>query len=368
MDVAISVGLARGHRGQSDATAILAEALDTARAGGLAIQTIRAYVNLLFVAATLRRHDLVEQTVEEARAYCEEHDSRIPGQVIEGFLARSLLDRGQWVEAQAAVGHSARTWHSDVPISHAVEGLIAARRGEAGAERMLEQAWSGLPARNEDSRHVTLRCAVVEAAWLRDDRSTALEHLAAARASAATRRFARWGGELAVWAGRHGVELQAPAGSPEAARLELEGDWRGAIEAWRELEAPYESALAALPGDDAAARRALASLHALGASATIRAFTRDRAARGGRAMRGPRRSTLAHPAGLTRREQEVLEQLATGATNPAIAAVLHLSERTVAHHVSAILSKLGASTRLAAIEQARARGLLSQDGTVGKPR
>ena len=40
---------------------------------------------------------------------------------------------------------------------------------------------------------------------------------------------------------------------------------------------------------------------------------------------------------------------------------LHLSERTVAHHVSAVLGKLGASNRLAAVEQARAKGLLPQD-------
>jgi DNA-binding NarL/FixJ family response regulator len=120
--------------------------------------------------------------------------------------------------------------------------------------------------------------------------------------------------------------------------------------------------------DDAAARQALAALHKLGASAAIQAFARERTARGARAMRGPRRSTLAHPAGLTRREREVLDQLATGATNPAIAAALHLSERTVAHHVSAILGKLGATTRLAAIEQARSRGLLSQDGTRADPR
>jgi DNA-binding NarL/FixJ family response regulator len=149
---------------------------------------------------------------------------------------------------------------------------------------------------------------------------------------------------------------------------ELEGDWRGAIRAWRDLDAPYESALAALPGDDGAARQALGALHKLGASAAIRAFTRERAALGARTMRGPRRSTLADPAGLTRREREVLDQLATGATNPAIAAALHLSERTVAHHVSAILRKLGAATRLAAVQQARTRGLLSQDGTVGQPR
>jgi DNA-binding NarL/FixJ family response regulator len=156
--------------------------------------------------------------------------------------------------------------------------------------------------------------------------------------------------------------------APDPVRLELDGDWRGAIQAWRELQAPYESALAALPGDDAAARQAQATLNKLGAGAAMRAFARERAARGARASRGPRRSTLAHPAGLTRREQEVLEQLATGATNPEIATALHLSERTVAHHVSAILEKLGVATRLAAVERARSDGLLPKDGTLGHPK
>jgi DNA-binding NarL/FixJ family response regulator len=77
-------------------------------------------------------------------------------------------------------------------------------------------------------------------------------------------------------------------------------------------------------------------------------------------LRGPRRSTIANPAGLTRRQQEVLDQLATGATNAAIAAAMHLSERTVDHHVAAILGKLGVASRMAAVEQARTRGLLSQ--------
>ena len=60
--------------------------------------------------------------------------------------------------------------------------------------------------------------------------------------------------------------------------------------------------------------------------------------------------------------------LAGGATNPEIAAALHLSDRTVAHHVSAILSKLGAPNRTAAVLTAREAGLLSgQDGPVGGP-
>jgi DNA-binding CsgD family transcriptional regulator len=365
--ITISLALAHGHQGEPEAIPMLQEALRHSLGTGRAISTIRSYVNLIFVAATLRGHAVVDSTVPEASSYCEEQGSRIPGHVIHGFLARSLLDRGRWTEAVAAAADSVRIWHSDVPLIRTIEGIIAARRGEASAEPTLAEAWSEIPKATEDSRHATLRCALVEAAWLRGEPATALDHLDAAKASAATGRFARWGGELSLWGARHGIELGAPPGAPEAIRLELEGDWRGAIRAWREAEAPYESALAALPGDDAAARQAQGTLHKLGASAALRAFARERAARGARAPRGPRRSTLAHPAGLTRREQEVLEQLATGATNPAIARALHLSERTVAHHVSAILAKLGATTRLAAIEQARRRGLLPQDRTVGGP-
>jgi DNA-binding NarL/FixJ family response regulator len=150
--------------------------------------------------------------------------------------------------------------------------------------------------------------------------------------------------------------------------MELAGNWRAAVRGWQEVDAPYEAALAALPGDERAARAAVTALHGLGASAAARAFARERAAAGARAPRGARRSTRAHPAGLTPREQEVLEQLATGATNQAIAGALHLSERTVAHHVSAILGKLGAPTRHAAIEHARARGLLSEDRQPSTPR
>ncbi|MBV8219277.1 MAG: AAA family ATPase [Solirubrobacterales bacterium] len=363
IDIDISIGLAHGHGGHAEAIQTLTDALRDARGEGLTIQAIRSYINLMFIGATLRRHELIDTTIGEAGEFCDEVGARIPRHVLDGYMARSLLDRGRWDQALPALAQSIQIWHSDVPLARAMEGLIAARRGESGAERMLGKAWAEIPTSSEDSRHVSLRSAIVEAAWLRGDRRAAHEHLQAAAASPSTSRSARWGGELALWAARHGLELEAPAGAPEAVKLELDGDWRGAIRAWRELDAPYEASLAALPGDDAAARRALAALHKLGAGAAIRAFTRERAARGARPMRGPRRSTLADPAGLTRREREVLDQLAGGTTNTAIAAALHLSERTVAHHVSAILAKLGAATRRAAIEQARSRGLVSQDGT-----
>ena len=70
---------------------------------------------------------------------------------------------------------------------------------------------------------------------------------------------------------------------------------------------------------------------------------RERGVRGVR--RGPRRGTRANPVCLTARELEVLALLAKGLRNAAIAAQLVVSEKTVGHHVAAILRKLDVRTR-----------------------
>jgi DNA-binding NarL/FixJ family response regulator len=70
--------------------------------------------------------------------------------------------------------------------------------------------------------------------------------------------------------------------------------------------------------------------------------------------RGPRPATKAHPFGLTAREAEVLEQVGQGWTNSEIAARLFLSQRTVEHHVSSLLAKLGMHSRREAMRLALA--------------
>jgi HD-GYP domain-containing protein (c-di-GMP phosphodiesterase class II)/DNA-binding CsgD family transcriptional regulator len=61
-----------------------------------------------------------------------------------------------------------------------------------------------------------------------------------------------------------------------------------------------------------------------------------------------RRTADMRPAGLTRREVEVLGLMAQGCTNAAIAERLFISRRTAEHHVQHVYTKIGASTRAAA--------------------
>jgi predicted ATPase/DNA-binding CsgD family transcriptional regulator len=61
---------------------------------------------------------------------------------------------------------------------------------------------------------------------------------------------------------------------------------------------------------------------------------------------------------LTPREAEILRLLATGMTDPAIAAALFISVRTVENHVARIFGKLGVRTRTAAVTTAIANGLI----------
>ena len=63
---------------------------------------------------------------------------------------------------------------------------------------------------------------------------------------------------------------------------------------------------------------------------------------------------------LTPREIEVLELLAEGLPNKAIAARLAISDQTVKFHVASITGKLGAQNRTDAVRRAVRRGLIAR--------
>src|SRR4029077_16659077 len=128
---------------------------------------------------------------------------------------------------------------------------------------------------------------------------------------------------------------------------QIAGDPARAAALWTELGSPYEAALAlADSDDDDLAPRRLHALQPLGARPAAAIVARRLRERGARSLpRGPRPSTQANPAGLTARELEVPPLVADGLRNPQSAERLVLSQKTVDHHVSAILRKLDVRTR-----------------------
>jgi DNA-binding NarL/FixJ family response regulator len=63
--------------------------------------------------------------------------------------------------------------------------------------------------------------------------------------------------------------------------------------------------------------------------------------------------------GLSGRERDVLELIASGATNLEIAERLHLSRHTIKEHTSAVYRKLGVRNRTEAVQRAQRLGLLA---------
>jgi DNA-binding CsgD family transcriptional regulator len=240
-----------------------------------------------------------------------------------------------------------------------VLGSIRGRRGEPGAWELLDEALALAEGVAEPRWIAPVREARAELRWLSGQPGLAAQE-ARSGYDGAIGRVDRWTlGTLAIWLWR----LQAPGGAatrlPGPFALEIAGDWQGAAAAWERLGRPYDAALALLgSADEAALRQAFAVFGSLGAWAAASAARRRMKELGVRAIpRGPRRATRAAPAGLTPREQEVLTLLADGLPNREISARLFISERTVHHHVSAVLSKIGVSSRTAAAREAARMGI-----------
>jgi DNA-binding CsgD family transcriptional regulator/tetratricopeptide (TPR) repeat protein len=354
-----NVGTALMIAGDERGATILQESLDTALAHDLQEHVARAYTNLGATHVKHRRYAVGEDVLQEGIAFCADRDLESWTSYMRGTLSILFLETGRWAEARSLADRVATDPVASVSRVNAlvVLGRLGTRTGAVPAA--AAEAWKVAEPSGEGQRVLICASGMAEAAWTRDDVDDVRRRVDAVW-DLAVERGGPWDvGELLWWLRCAGETRAAPRPVAEPFALMLAGDTRAAAASWDAIGSPFWAALARSASDDPTDLLAAAvAFEALAATATHLAVVRDLRRRGIAVPRGPRASSRANPAGLTEREMEVLHALAEGLTNAQIAGRFFLSEKTVAHHVSAVLRKLQEPSRSRAVTTARQRGLI----------
>jgi DNA-binding CsgD family transcriptional regulator len=340
---------------------LLTEALELAVSHDHYALAGRAYTNFAEIFTVERNFATADRYRTEGLAYCEDRDMDVYGACLVGNLVLCSEITGNWDEGMERGNALLARVASPINRINALcgAGLIAARRGEGVVwERLNEGAESG--ARVAEPEWIAKPAlARAEAAWLEGNLEFARSEVE--RIVPVIEYVDPWQrGAVAVWFKRLGVPREIDGAIADPHRLLLDGRADESAALWLSLHSPVEAAMALYDGGtEAQLRQALTIFEGLGATASatvVRTRMRDIGVRS--IPVGARSTTRANPSGLTRRESEVLELITRGATNAEIAVALFISRKTVDHHVSAILSKLGTPTRSAAAAEAERRGLV----------
>jgi len=337
----------------------LEDALEHGKRSGDAALTACTYTNIHEAMVDQLRLDAFPGIFEEGLAYCLDHEEHTYSVCIRGSRVIELVRRGSNKEAVDLALATMEETISPINRMHVMIGLVRAayRLGRPEARGWLDELWELGRANDETFWLISVATVAVEAAWLSDDAALVTDEVHQVyRRGLADDPWVQ--GDLMAWLVRLGHTVDVGHDVPVPYSFEVTGRYAEAADVWRELGCPFEEAVAlSSTGDPDSMRRALAIFDGLG-SVPAAAQVRRRLQRDGvrvPTVRGPRATTAAHPAGLTAREAEVLDLLGDGLTNTEIARRLFLSPRTVDHHVSSILAKLGVPNRADAVARTAAR-------------
>ena len=357
----INIGASLVGAGDESGLAKLQQGLAVALEHNLAEHAGRAYANLIDLAVSQRMPALAARYLSEGLEYCETHEVQDCLSYSRAYGAYFALSSGHWDEAARTatelIEYHALASAQRIPAL-TVLALVRARRGDPGADPLLDEALRLALPTGEIQRIGPVAAARAELAWYRGDRERAAHEIDDGLRAAHSHNEAWICGELAYWGRRADPRFELPPSVARPFGLMIAGDWRAAAAAWKELGMPYECALALADGPEAALREALVLLEPLGAgplAAIVRQRLRSLGVHG--IPRGPRGSTRANPKGLTVREVQVLRLLVQGHTNTELARQLHVTPKTVDHHVSSILAKLDVRSRTEAAAAAFGLGI-----------
>jgi DNA-binding CsgD family transcriptional regulator len=324
----------------------------------------RAYANWYSGLVGNRRTVEAEGLYLEAQKFCQDHEVASFGNCLVGGRIEALEFLGRWSEA-LELGRSYLETNTVSPNNwmHFMLGLgrVRLRRGDPGVDADIDRAVELAEGTGEPQWLVVFHLLDAERHWVAGRAEAAAAAVTSALDwSSQISENGEFAGMTHVWARRLGVPAPPPSVVGELWVAELGGDVAAAVRQWDDVGAPYEAALALAFSPSTADRvESVRRLDALGATAVAARVRKSLREDGVRSLPGvARRSTQEHPAGLTTREQEVLELLGRGLTNDEIAATLVISTKTAGHHVSAVLAKLGVANRRDAVAHAVRAGLL----------
>jgi DNA-binding CsgD family transcriptional regulator/tetratricopeptide (TPR) repeat protein len=320
-----------------------------------AARAANLYANLGSIYIDFHEFARADALYAVAKPFVLERDFVTLWASMQGWLAIREMHRGEWAAAeQIALGAIQRMAMSPghVPALIAL-GRLRARRGEPEAMTALDESLDLLLKQGFRQREGMIRAARAEAAWHAGDRERILAEVRAVYDLALSHHQPVYVGELAFWTWRAGEAVDLPEWTAKPYALHIAGDWRAAAAEWERLGCPYEQARALADGDADAQITALEIFGRLGARPAEEALRRKMQNAGVPVPRKPRTSTRENPFGLTHRQVEILRLLTEDLSNAEIAKRLHLSPKTVDHHVSAVLAKLDVRSREEAATLAR---------------
>jgi ATP/maltotriose-dependent transcriptional regulator MalT len=338
----------------------LQHSLDVSVAAGLHEHAARAYTNLGTQLVSSHRLPEGERVLRAGISYCTERDLDSWRLYMSAWLARALAESGSLANAMdvacSVLGRVGVAAPTRIPAL-AAWIQAATRTGIPVPQERLDEAVALAEESGEAQRIIPVATAAAELAWTIGDRTAMGRHLEASRRLDDRSRTAPERAELAWW--RHLCGSKIETRGVEGAFVEMaDGRWVEAAQQWEQCGAVFYQALSlGFSPDLEDARTAMALLDKMGAHATRSAISRERMEAGLPVPRPARQRTRDNPYGLTARELEVLGLVALDRTNAQIAEALFLSEKTVEHHVSAVLRKLGERSRAGAAATALRQGL-----------
>lgn len=315
------------------------------------------YADLLMTCVDVYRLQRAEELVAGGLQITTEYDHDLSRLVIEAWKAIVLVYRGRWPEAEAMSRAIVELPHqlSAIRVPALVSlGRLYARSGQPGAAELLDEALELSHRVKNDQRLGVVCTARAEQSWLTGDTERARREAHDIYQITIDNKQPGFAAELAYWRWLSGETVETYDWMVQPFVLEIQGNWRAAAAMWEELGCPYERARALAQGNSEAQKEALLIFEQLGARPMAERVRAQLRAAGVQAIpRGPRAATRQNPFGLTNRQVEILALLTQNLTNAEIAARLHISPKTVDHHVSAVLAKLDVTTRDQAAQVAR---------------